>query len=231
MGREFLYLGVSLVLGSYVCITTLEAYSSLRHGEHLTVFHEAFHLWLSAVFIVPTIILYKKYKYEAGMRLHRCRPANVYPHKDRLLGLDWLKLLLASVKNNSMLELFTETFSRVGNTFWVNMAGEWIVCSIEPENLKSVHATNFDAWPISGPRLQMSLTALGPHAIFSSNGKQWQEARATIRPSFVRDQLADLECFDRHVSNLLARIPKDGGMVDLKKLFYMMTVDSSTDFM
>ncbi|GKT96422.1 cytochrome P450 [Colletotrichum tofieldiae] len=52
-----------------------------------------------------------------------------------------------------------------------------------------------------------------------------------MRPTFVRNQIADLNCFERHVGDLIGRIPKDGGTVDLQALLYMMTMDSATDFM
>lgn len=56
-----------------------------------------------------------------------------------------------------------------------------------------------------------------------------------IRPSFTRNQLVDLECTDRHVSNLLSNIlsrrSKGEDNVDLPDLFYKFTMDTSTDFM
>lgn len=56
-------------------------------------------------------------------------------------------------------------------------------------------------------------------------------ARAMIRPAFVRDQVADLRCFDKHITNLLSAIPRDGSTFDIQHLLQAMTMDSSTDFM
>ena len=101
----------------------------------------------------------------------------------------------------------------------------------EPDNVKAMLSTQFDDWPIGGTRLQTTTLALGPHSIFSENGAEWARARALIRPSFVRNQIADLECTDRHVDNFLRRLPRDGSAVDLQTLLYMFTMDVSTDFM
>lgn len=58
-----------------------------------------------------------------------------------------------------------------------------------------------------------------------------REARGMIRPSFVRDQVADLHCFAKHVGNFLNAIPKDGSTFDMQELLLSMTMDSSTDFL
>lgn len=101
----------------------------------------------------------------------------------------------------------------------------------EPENVKAILSGQFSTWPIGGVRLRASVTAIGPGGIFSVNGEDWHRARALIRPSFVRDQIADLECTDRHVESFLRRIPRDGSSVDLQGLMYLFTMDVSTDFM
>lgn len=92
-------------------------------------------------------------------------------------------------------------------------------------------ASDFDNFAIAGPRLYGILPGVGPRSIFTTNGQAWHDTRAKIRPSFVRDQVADLECFNRHIGNLIRAIPKDGRTFDLQELSMAMTMDSSTDFM
>lgn len=77
-----------------------------------------------------------------------------------------------------------------------------------------------------------------PHtdSIFTTNGAEWQHSRAILRPAFVRDQISDLACVDRHVEKLIARIraaTADGAATafDLQAMFSMMTTDSISDFM
>jgi hypothetical protein len=207
----------------------------LRHGEPhfapLAPFPQVFSVWLAALAIYPGVRLYWASRYADRMRKNNCQPAPCYPHRDPVLGYCWMKRLIRALETNKLMSLYSDAFRDIGNTFWVNTFGEWILMTTEPENIKAVYATNFEAWSMSGPRQKTTEMAIGPHSIISTNGKEWQWARAMIRPSFVRDQVSDLGCFERHVSNLIANIPRKGIAVDLQPLFYMMTMDSVTDFM
>lgn len=73
------------------------------------------------------------------------------------------------------------------------------------------------------------------HGIFSADGKQWERARALLRPQFSRDQVSDLELEERHLQNMLQALPTKAGAwsdeVDLKSLFYRLTMDSSSEFL
>ena len=164
------------------------------------------------------------------MRIHGCQPAAVYPHIDPIMGSDWIIHTAKHLKAGTLLEAWHEHF-RYNSTYWSQSFGSWNITTIEPENVKALLSSHFDVWIIGGLRLKTVLTALGPHAIFSVNGKDWQDSRALIRPSFVRNQIADLACTDRHVDNFLARVPIDGSVVDLQDLFYEFMMDVSTDFM
>jgi cytochrome P450 len=69
------------------------------------------------------------------------------------------------------------------------------------------------------------------HGIFTTDGKEWEASRALLRPNFVRNQVADMDTFDHHISAMISRIPKDGSTVDLQALFFMLTLDSATEFL
>ncbi|KAK0628175.1 cytochrome P450 [Bombardia bombarda] len=155
----------------------------------------------------------------------------VYPHKEPILGLDSFVENLLALRGHRLLRLFTERFLKYGNTYYIISLGRWQLMTAEPENIKTILGTKMEDWPIAGPRLLTVLPVLGPNSVFTANGQAWHDARAMIRPSFVRDQIADLECFDRHITNLLAAVPRDGSTFDMQKLLLAMTMDSSTDFM
>ena len=55
--------------------------------------------------------------------------------------------------------------------------------------------------------------------VFMQDGQTWKRARALIRPTFNRAEIADLENFEIHVGRLLALIPRDERTVDLQPLF------------
>ncbi|TEA15808.1 Cytochrome P450 52A5 [Colletotrichum sidae] len=165
------------------------------------------------------------------MRARGCAEAPTYPHTDPVFGSDWVRISLAMQKQHAVLEFWQDLFSKLGSTFWVKIPVAWVVMTTEPENMKAILASSFADFPLLGPRKDSIASILGEEAIFAANGQAWHDARAMMRPAFVRNQLADLACFEKHVGNLIARIPKNGSTVDLQELLYMMTMDSATDFM
>lgn len=169
--------------------------------------------------------------YAVKMRAAGCKPAAYYKHRDPIFGVDWVLRMLRGLKACEALQIIQQCFETIGHTFVVKPFGEYVVMTDEPENIKAILSTNFEDWPLAGPRLHTVLGVLGPNSIFSANGKAWQKARAMLRPFFARDQIADLGCFDCHISNLINRIPRDGEVFDLQELLYKMTTDSSTDFL
>ncbi|KAJ6446821.1 molybdenum cofactor synthesis protein 2B [Purpureocillium lavendulum] len=208
MPGEAAYLAAALGAGAYIVWVVVEVFARRHHVALTAASMAAF--------------------------AHGTQPALVYPHTDLVLGVDWLRLMTGALRRNAVLETWHDLFTRtVGHTFWHLSIGSWMLMTNEPDNVKALLSTQFDAWPIGGTRQKTTELALGPHAIFSANGAEWAAARALIRPSFVRNQIADLECTDAHVEAFLSRLPRDGASskVDLQALLYMFTMDTSTDFM
>ncbi|KAM7221052.1 cytochrome P450 [Rhypophila decipiens] len=160
-----------------------------------------------------------------------CANPPSYPHKDPILGLDLLAPTLKAVKNHTFVSEMRSRFARHGNTHYVLALGRWVLVTCEPENIKCILGTKMDDYPIAGPRLYAALPLLGPDSVFTTNGAKWHHARGMIRPAFVRDQVADLRCFEEHITNLLNVVPRDGAVFDVQALLQAMTMDSSTDFM
>ena len=52
-----------------------------------------------------------------------------------------------------------------------------------------------------------------------------------MRPQFVKDRVADLEIFEKHVGKLISHINGQGREVDIADLFYRLTLDSATDYL
>ncbi|KAK5654379.1 hypothetical protein OQA88_7288 [Cercophora sp. LCS_1] len=165
-------------------------------------------------------------------RAHRqgCGDVPLRHHRDPLLGLDYTRAALRALNTFKLMPLYVDGFDKYGQTHYYIALGQRILITNDAANIKAI-LTNLDAFPIAGPRLLTALPVLGPNSIFTSNGQTWHDARAMIRPSFVRDQVSDLQHFERHVSNLLGAVPRDGTTFDMQDLLMKMTMDSSTDFM
>ncbi|KAK1585379.1 cytochrome P450 [Colletotrichum navitas] len=231
MAREHFYLASSTVLGGYVLWTAAETYVRWTHNSQLTSFHAHAHPLLAALVFLPALVLYNKAWFLFKARARGCGDTPAYPHTDPVFGSDWVRASLARQRDHGVLEWWQTVFAKLGHTWWFKTPTGWMLMTDEPANVKEMLATNFNDFSITGPRRDVTLPILGPESIFSSNGDVWHRARAMMRPTFVRNQIADLRCFERHVGNLMARIPKDGSTVDLQELLYMMTMDSATDFM
>lgn len=62
-------------------------------------------------------------------------------------------------------------------------------------------------------------------------GEKWHQSREMLRPNFARNQIGDLELFERHVQNLITAIPRNGEMIDLQPLFFQFTLDAASEFL
>lgn len=185
--------------------------------------------------LTPLLYLLSRLIFSALHRLRArslsCSPVAIYPHKDPILGLDLFRDTLRAINTHTLLQLWDSRFRKYGNTHYTLTLGKWVLMTNEPENVKLILGTKMDEWPLDGPRLHAAVPVLGRKSVFTTNGAQWREARGMIRPSFVRDQVADLHCFAKHVGNFLNAIPKDGSTFDMQELLLSMTMDSSTDFL
>lgn len=63
------------------------------------------------------------------------------------------------------------------------------------------------------------------------DGKQWQESRALLRPQFYKERISDLMIFERHVSEMISLLPKDGQTFDLSGYWHRFTLDASTEYL
>ncbi|KPM36510.1 hypothetical protein AK830_g10070 [Neonectria ditissima] len=227
--KDYTYLLLAIAAGAYAALAIRGHLLSRLAGIDHAV--PTLPLWAVPLVVILALYLRSKYLWQHGMRIHGTKPAAVYPHRDPILGTDWLVDMGRAVRAHTILQVWDSLFGSVGATFWAQNVGAWIVMTNEPDNVKALLSGQFETWQIRGVRQKVLSLATGPRGIFSVNGAEWHEARAMIRPSFVRNQIADLECTDRHVDKFVERVPRDGRRVDLQELFYMFTMDVATDFM
>jgi cytochrome P450 len=191
---------------------------------------------LSCIYFLYLLIQYAATSYRRSIisRKHGCKPIPSYPHKDPILGFDVFLRNIRLVKNGGFLEDVQARHEKVMNTghytFIQLLLGEPMVMTAEPENIKVILATQFKDFEFP-PRRKAAFHPIFGHGIFTTDGGEWEASRALLRPSFTRSQVGDLDTYEIHISNLIAKIPKDGSTVDLQTLFFMLTMDSATDFL
>ncbi|GFF54000.1 cytochrome P450 52A3-B [Aspergillus lentulus] len=163
-------------------------------------------------------------------RKHGCKPVARSFSKDPFLGLDTIRETIRALRQHKILERSVELFRIYGNTFTVKELQKRAILTIEPENIKTILSLNFNDYGLSH-RLQPFKPLLG-EGIFDTDGAHWAASRALIRPSFTRDQVADLTSLEGLIQDLFALLPRDGKtVVDLQELFFRYTIDSATEFL
>ncbi|KAJ5717048.1 hypothetical protein N7488_002694 [Penicillium malachiteum] len=163
-------------------------------------------------------------------KAHGCKPIARSLSKDPFLGLDLLPGTLRAIKENRILVRSLENYKTHGNTFTVRELHVSAIVTIEPENIKTVLSLKFQDFCIAH-RLKCMKPLLG-EGIFDTDGDHWAASRALIRPSFNRDQVADLTSLESIFQDFFSLLPRDGEtVVDLKDLFFRYTIDSATEFL
>jgi cytochrome P450 len=162
-------------------------------------------------------------------RAHGCQPVAKSANKDPFFGLDTIPATIRALRENRIIARTPEFYRRFGNTHKVIGIVSKQITTIEPENIKTVLSLNFKDYRL-GFRLPSFKPLLG-EGIFDTDGDQWASSRALIRPSFTRDQVADLTILEDLIQDLFALLPRDGKTVDLQKLFFQYTIDSATEFL
>ncbi|THV45676.1 hypothetical protein BGAL_0462g00080 [Botrytis galanthina] len=188
---------------------------------------------LSTTFFLYTLIqkiLLSNQRRKFAMQNH-CLPPASYPHKDPFYGLDLFVSNVLAAREGKFIETTQKRFQSLGvNTYSSIFLGTNTINTIDAENIKTVLATGFKDFELSSRRKTAMMPIFGK-GIFILDGTEWEHSRAMLRPNFVRSQVADLDVFERHIQKLIKRIPENGNTVDLSKLFFMLTIDSATEFL
>jgi hypothetical protein len=88
------------------------------------------------------------------------------------------------------------------------IAGQPIVFTADPENMKAILATQFKQYG-KGQEFENNWNDFLGHGIFAVDGELWQNARQLIRPQFIKDRISDLEIFEEHVQILIKKLEKE----------------------
>ncbi|EUC26959.1 hypothetical protein COCCADRAFT_112912 [Bipolaris zeicola 26-R-13] len=179
-------------------------------------------------FIASSLVL--KWKQRQFIQANRCQPLLAqYPYKNVLFGINFIRELAILGKNHCVLEHRLKQTRAWGNTWSYRILGTSAIYTAEPENVKTMLSLKFKDYG-----LEYRLPIFGPllgRGIFTTDGEHWSHSRAMIRPSFTRDQVADIDALEVYVQDLWKHIPGDGSTVDLQDLFFKFTIDSATEFL
>ncbi|KAF2016991.1 putative P450 monooxygenase [Aaosphaeria arxii CBS 175.79] len=160
-----------------------------------------------------------------------CLPPRKVPLRDPIFGLDLLYSNIKAHSDNRLLEAWSDRLkSQERHTVVMPILGNNIYLTDDPENIKSMLATNFNSWSLGRERIKMMASFLG-YGIFCTEGAAWKHSRDMLRPCFERSQVADVDMMEKHVKCLIDQIPDDGKTIDLQPLFHHLSMDIATEFL
>lgn len=136
-------------------------------------------------------------------------------------------------KNATDIEFFNWLFTwspTHSKTIEVDLARQRWIFTADPDNTKAILTTQFEHFG-KGEQFHQDWKQFLGDSIFSTDGQQWHNSRQLIRPQFVKNRVADLEIFEKHVGRLMNKIGGHGEQVDIADLFYRFTLDSATDYL
>ena len=145
-----------------------------------------------------------------------------------LLGLDLTYRGISSTIRHKNLEFWEYLFSNFGTaaspyTVEAQIVSERFIFTAEPENIKAILATQFEDYGKGKPFHDIWKDFLGD-SIFTTDGEQWHDSRALIRPQFIKDRVSDLVIFEKHVNVLLGLMGGKGEEIDVSALFFRYAV-------
>lgn len=170
----------------------------------------------------------------AMIKKHGCKPMKHCPEfnsfPDNIIGISTLMGNIKAAKEHRLMAHNRARFLRNGNNTHIKFLFTDLMQTLEPENIKTILAVDFKKWALGSRRRDAFVPLLG-HGIFTTDGAAWQASRDLLRPNFARSQVGDLATYEIHVDQLIKAIPKDGSTVNLQDLFFMLTMDSATEFL
>lgn len=170
----------------------------------------------------------------AMIKEHGCKPVKHSPElnsfPDNIIGIRAVTENIKAVKEHRLMAHNRARTLRNGYTTHTKFLFTDLVQTVEPENIKTILALDFKKWGLGTRRKDAFVPLLG-HGIFTTDGAAWHTSRDLLRPNFARSQVGDLATFEIHIDQLIKAIPKDGSTVNLQDLFFMLTMDSATEFL
>ena len=149
-------------------------------------------------------------------------------------GADVLYRSIRHSQNDTDLDffewLFTWSPNKHSKTIEVDLVQQHWIFTADPDNIKAILATQFHDFG-KGKQFYEDMKPFLGDGIFNTDGQQWHNSRQLIRPQFVKNRVADLEIFEKHLQRLMEKIGGHGEDVDIADLFYRFTLDSATDYL
>ncbi|KAK5229168.1 hypothetical protein LTR96_004420 [Exophiala xenobiotica] len=165
-----------------------------------------------------------------------CQVPPLAPRKG-FMGIGTLKESLRATREERGPVWMHETLNSIGknvHTIKASIFDYDLIITRDTENVKAMFAVQSQDFDIGLHREKCFKSLLGP-GVMTNRQEKWKHSRSMIRPQFARDNVADVDLFQRHLEDLLAKIPMSENSwtckVDLSPMFFNFTLDTATEFL
>lgn len=143
--------------------------------------------------------------------------------------MDRLEQIFRGDRESRLMELFLFHFRQTGNTVEQCFIGTPAFDTIDPANLEALLSTKSKDFCF-GRRRDITFPMLGD-GIFLQEGAAWKHSREMLRGPLQHRHYETLDVFKRSVDDLIHSLSSQPGVVDLQPLFFLLTLDVSTEFL
>ncbi|KAL4759443.1 cytochrome P450 [Aspergillus foveolatus] len=167
--------------------------------------------------------------YEWKRKAHGCGKIPRYPHRDPFFGFDIVLGMAKSLRNDYFLVWLNKVHENLPKTFLVNFVGTRFIYTIEPENMKSMSAINWQDFAVGPMRRNNKATApFADKGVNTVDGHEWEFSRFLIKPFFKRETFTDTSRLTLHVDRVLEQLPADGETLNIQPLIQRWFLDVTT---
>lgn len=135
-------------------------------------------------------------------------PTAPYSQKFLLFGLDYVYHHAMNIRQHHFAEGILALFNRYGPTWTATVLGNYVIHTIDPENLRALMATNHDDYGVIPPRKKLVETLFGK-GIFANSGHEWSQSRNLIRKT-MGAMTYDENVYMRHSEELVQSLLASG---------------------
>jgi hypothetical protein len=159
-------------------------------------------------------------RYSRKTKSHGCGTLKSYPHREPLLGLDFVLSMSAAFKEHRWLSWMEDTWASVGAKTWqARFMGSRMIYSSEMENMKAMSTSQWQEFVLEPIRVDNGVaTPFTGKGVSTADGAFWHRSRDFIKPYFERQAFANLDRLQLTTDRMLDLIPTDGTTFDMQVL-------------
>ena len=156
----------------------------------------AYSLLFAVLAAVPLLLLAltfrRNFPIKALVDGKECKSATRVKQSRWLCGLDMGFMLRKGIARGVYLQSISETLTKCGNTLSINLLGQRMIWTSDPDNLRAMLATSAHDFERS-KQSQDTAAPVIPDGLIFTNGEVWAHGRALLRPASTKAQVVDLD--------------------------------------